>query len=569
MASLGSIFVDLIARTAGYDDNLKKSRKATSDFEKGVKDMLRQFAPLIGAGGFLGIANAALETAEKINDSSQQLGLSAEEYQKYAFAAKLAGVDAEAFNASIGKLNTNIATGKLAFKDTNAAIQDIAERMLGARDGIERARIANEAFGKSGKQLIPFLQQGKAGVKALGEEAQRLGLIFENDLVANADNFKDQLEILSDVIKRNFQRGLLQGFVGESKQISDIYSDPQFINGIKAIGDAFGSLAKLVVTAAGAFQEAKIALGSFFIEVGARAKLIDRDLADSALLEAGERLSRLQAPPPIPQAPGGGIPGGLPDNDKLKERQKTLDGIFKRLTDQSLQIQIQNDYFGESNALLEHQLEIQKIMSELADNGIVLSEKERNIIQEKLDLIKQEKTLNEELQEAEKERQKAAEELQRQQEEAQRILDESIQSIRGDLAAGITDAIFGAKSLGDAFKDVARKIAEAVIQAELLKAITAATGGAGSGGGGSGLSLGGIFSFLGGLAGFASGTDYVSHDQLAFIHKGERIVPAAENRSGNWGGGGITMNVYTPNADSFRASDRQIARQLKSRVAMA
>lgn len=566
MASLGSIFVDLIARTAGYDDNLKKSRKATSDFEKGVKSLLTQIAPLIGGAGFASIANAALSTAEAINDSSKQLGLSAEEYQKYSFAAKLAGVDSESFNQAIGKLNTNIATGKLAFKDTNQGIQQLAERMLGAKDGIERARIANEAFGKSGKTLIPFLQQGKAGVKALGEEAERLGLIFENDLVENADNFKDQLEILSDVVKRNFQRGLLQGFVGESKTLSDIYSDPSFATGIKTIGDAFGSLAKFVVQSAAAFQEAKIALGGFFVGVGAAIGLVDKEIADSALLEAGERLNKLNLPAQIPQAAGGGTPGGLPDLSALKERKKTLDDIYDRLTDQGVQLQIQNDLFGEANSLIDRRLEAQKILSELADKGIVLTEKERDTLQEKLDLIQQEKQLNEELKAAEEERQKQAEELQKQQEEANRILEESIQQVRGDLASGLTDAIFGAKNLGDAFRDIAKRIAEAVVQAELLKLITEATGG--KGGGGSG--LGGIFSFLSGLVGFDTGTDYVTHDQLAMVHRGERIVPASENRAGAWGGGqSIVMNIQTPNADSFRASDRQIARQLKSRVAMA
>jgi hypothetical protein len=65
---------------------------------------------------------------------------------------------------------------------------------------------------------------------------------------------------------------------------------------------------------------------------------------------------------------------------------------------------------------------------------------------------------------------------------------------------------------------------------------------------------------------FATGTPYVPRTGLALIHQGERIIPAEQNRQGNFGGqsiqvnGGITVNVQGGNETP--ATAREIARQV-------
>lgn len=247
-SSAGSIFVDLIARTAKYDDGFKKARKTTSDFERGIKSLSAQIAPLLGGAGFIAIANNALKAADGVAKLSLQLGLSTDKFQKYQYAAKLGGVESEKFVTAIGFLNNQIAAGKTPFTDTGQAIEAIADKLKNAKDGIERARIASEYFGaKVGRVMIPALIGGSENLIRLGEEAKKLGLVFTEKLTKDAEQFKDQLEILGEVFTVNFQASFLEGFVGKSGEIRDIYTDPKFIESVRGLGQAFAFIASTAV----------------------------------------------------------------------------------------------------------------------------------------------------------------------------------------------------------------------------------------------------------------------------------------------------------------------------------
>lgn len=143
------------------------------------------------------------------------------------------------------------------------------------------------------------------------------------------------------------------------------------------------------------------------------------------------------------------------------------------------------------------------------------------------------------------------------------------------------EAIIGGKGLSDVFKgleqDILRITTRKLVSEPISNAVTGflqGSGGGGAGGAfvdffknlfnGAGSSGGSSGQFGIGLNGFASGTDFVSRDQLAFIHRGERIVPAAENkRSG--GGMPITINVNTGGA----AVGRETLQQLQAAIGTA
>lgn len=631
--SAGSIYVDLLLKDAKFVDGTKRASKALKDFGDAASKAAGITAKALGAAavalGALSVRQAlVIDSTVKL---SRSLGIANEDFQALALLADEAGVEQEALGNLITKgqravveASQGLETYAKAFRtlglDTKKLLQLSPDKQFEATvealSKIENPTLRNatamQVFGRSGRQVInmledfaPKLEEARAfndkfnisvssidgrKVEEANDTFARLGKVIGglgNTIaieVAPLITAMSNAFIQSGIDGDNMGKAVKSSLEGAASVIDTVREASL---GLKAI---FLSVAQAVLDLAVKFNEVRVAFSEFAVKViesditlqnlkAAQAVLENsRNFAGAAADEyaalereaakfetTSEKIARIQAEAQkraeeaerkgLKPGAGGGVADGIDE-----KRAKTLASISSELEKQTEAVRIQNDNFGESEALIDRQLEQQKIMQKLREEGVNLSDAELSSLQEKLNLLQTEKQLNIELQEAEKARQKAADELIKKQEEQQRLLDESVQKVREQLVDGLIDAATGAGNFADKMKEVAKNIALAIVKAELLKAVTDATGGGGGGG-----FLGSLLSFL---PSFDVGTDYVPYDMVAKIHKGERILTADENMAYQKGSG-LTMNVYTPDADSFRASERQITRKIKSRMATA
>ncbi|ESY16290.1 MULTISPECIES: hypothetical protein [unclassified Mesorhizobium] len=255
-------------RAAAIKADLAKFGASVKTFGSDLAAVGQRFA-LFGAGiaaaaagagaAVLGLAKSGADAADAAGKAAQKTGLQIDEYGRLEFAAKMANVSQEEFVAGMSKLNKAIgeaaqgteAAGK-AFEDTGvhvtrfgqktkdatkpvkaagdiftklgvkikdangklrsneAIVQDIAEAFARMPDGAIKSALAIEAFGKAGANLLPFLDQGKQGLRELGDEAAKLGILFTPEQFKLGDALGDSLDSVSTAIKAiKVQLGLL------------------------------------------------------------------------------------------------------------------------------------------------------------------------------------------------------------------------------------------------------------------------------------------------------------------------------------------------------------------------
>lgn len=220
MSSLGSLVVSLAMNTASF----------VSDIGKVGQQLTRLTADAAKAGAAIGaglgaavpvitaLVTDAINAADKMGEFSESIGVSVEAVSALGYAAAMSGSSQEQLQASLVKFSriaTDAAEGSksaaAAFESigvsaTDASgnvrpvddlLKDVADRFASYENGAQKSALAQQFFGKTGSELVPFLNQGREGIEGLSEEAEHLGVVLTGQAAKSAGEFNDVLDKLT------------------------------------------------------------------------------------------------------------------------------------------------------------------------------------------------------------------------------------------------------------------------------------------------------------------------------------------------------------------------------------
>ncbi|MEW5891376.1 MAG: phage tail protein, partial [Pseudomonadota bacterium] len=214
MTARAQILIRAVDETRAAFGSIQRNLGGLLDAARRVNGVLANLGVALSAAGLAAMVKSALDSADALNKLSQRVGITVELLSTLVPVAELSGVSAQTFETGLKKLATTMfeaATGSeesarrlkalgVEFKNqdgrlraTDAVLLDLADRFKAMPDGAQKSALAVQLFGKSGAELIPFLNQGREGIAALTGEMEALGVQIGGDTAAQAEVFNDSL----------------------------------------------------------------------------------------------------------------------------------------------------------------------------------------------------------------------------------------------------------------------------------------------------------------------------------------------------------------------------------------
>lgn len=215
--SLGTLTLDLVARTGGFAQGMDKAERASAKWRKQVeKDMKATGAAVAAAAtvAVAGLATIAVSTAKSAQEISRQAALAnatTEEFQRFAAGSKAVGIEQDKLadilkdvNDKVGDFLTTGGGGMADFFEKIApqvgvtaeqfrnlsgpdALGLYVDTLEKAGAGQQEMTFHLEALASDATALLPLLRNNGEGMKLFADEAQRAGAILSQDTIKRAN----------------------------------------------------------------------------------------------------------------------------------------------------------------------------------------------------------------------------------------------------------------------------------------------------------------------------------------------------------------------------------------------
>lgn len=235
-------------------DSVEGKQKTFMDFINGIKtSTVAAFAVM--AGAFRSFTSG-LNNLGRIDDVSQQLGMSRTEFQKWDYVAKQSGINIESLGVAMKTLSDGAVSGSKAlqtlginakdvngnFKSQEQLFNETITALAKMPSGVQRTSLSVDLFGRSAMDLATVLNLTNEELDAMRSGAP----IFSDEDVMAGDKLGDTLQGIKDNLLALATTSLV-AMAEPLQTISDIIKDitkqgSETSEAMEAIGSAIASI---------------------------------------------------------------------------------------------------------------------------------------------------------------------------------------------------------------------------------------------------------------------------------------------------------------------------------------
>lgn len=298
MTDLAALVVRMQADNSQYIKALDQATSKLSKFQKDqesiLNDIFQKFAAAFTVDKILDFSIGAIEAQASLQKFSQEAGVSVEQLSGLSLAAAASGLTTDELGVSFKKLNEAISsaagdgTSKAAtafkllgvsatnadgsLKDAGQVNEEIADAFANSADGANKVAIGIELFGKNFLSLLPTLDKGSAGLRAMQQEALDAGSALSGPAAAAAEEFQSRLNVLEAETRGGLANAIAGSLVPALNAAIEAFGTAKDRGeGVRVIGEGIADVLKgaayVVLEFAGGFVE----LGNVIGAVGAAA----------------------------------------------------------------------------------------------------------------------------------------------------------------------------------------------------------------------------------------------------------------------------------------------------------
>lgn len=591
---IGNLAVNLTLETAAFQRGAtiaeKRAEAMRSRFVAAGKSVTGLGAALgvgIGVSALAGVARSAFDMASALSESAEKVGVTVEALQELRFAAQQTGVSEDQLATALNRLNKSmgdlqlgkksavdafaqigLAADDLKGKAPDEALRIIADALNKLPDAQQRVAVGSQIMGKSFNQLLPLINGGSAALDGYAAKARQAGIITAEEarkLDEAADSW-ERFKARVSVVAAKFIASVVDMDNAVTPKLLAIENEA------RALGEAISNLATTAVNAVTNMVAGirNVLTRAFSAVIDAAEKKIDSLAAKFRWLydvvvghsyvpdmvdEIGAQMARLDQ---VLVAPA--IGATTKAAEAFRNLQQETKGLLDRLFPEAAALNTFRSELGTLEAAMKSGIltadQYAAALHRLNTEGLTdipLLEGAEQALGEAANDNPGQAVLD------------ALGEIPIKAQAANESLLMVAASGINTLADGLAAVISGTAKLGDVFKTVAAQIIADLLRIQIQKMLMNTLGSA--------LGLPGI-NFGGGLAtGGAAvrGKTYLVGEEGPELFSpgvSGRVIANDDLRQAPVGDRSVTQNfnIYANDADSFRRSETQIARQARRKL---